>query len=174
MSNTIELRIYDRDFNFLGVMDGFTSLVWTRKYFEVGSFQLVCPLTDQNVEFLKAGNILWRKNEYDVLEAGIVEYLKFERTSKKKKITCKGRFLSSYLSRRLTLGIFTWNGTIEGAMRALVTQMTSMPMIELGDEQGFEETVTFQATYKTYTTMKLSLHKRVTTVLDFALTLITR
>ena len=36
----IFLNVYDRDLNFLGVIDSYSSLRWRRKYFEAGEFEL--------------------------------------------------------------------------------------------------------------------------------------
>lgn len=41
----MEVRIYDRDLNFKGVIENHTSLIWTRKYYEPGNFEIHAPIT---------------------------------------------------------------------------------------------------------------------------------
>lgn len=43
----MEVRIYDRDLNFKGVIENHTSLIWTRKYYEPGNFEIHAPITEQ-------------------------------------------------------------------------------------------------------------------------------
>ena len=40
MEKQINLYIYDKNLNFIGVMDDFISLRWRRKYFESGEFEI--------------------------------------------------------------------------------------------------------------------------------------
>lgn len=53
----MEVRIYDRDLNFKGVIENHTSLIWTRKYYEPGNFEIHAPITEQNLRLLAKGNI---------------------------------------------------------------------------------------------------------------------
>lgn len=43
----MEVRIYDRDLNFKGVIENHTSLIWTRKYYEPGNFEIHVPITQK-------------------------------------------------------------------------------------------------------------------------------
>lgn len=54
----MEVRIYDRDLNFKGVIENHTSLIWTRKYYEPGNFEIHAPITEQNLRLLAKGNII--------------------------------------------------------------------------------------------------------------------
>ena len=51
-NENIELYIYDRDLNFLGVIDTYTSLRWRRKYFEAGEFELHLTASKYNMALL--------------------------------------------------------------------------------------------------------------------------
>jgi hypothetical protein len=52
------------------------------------------------------------------------------------------------MDRRLIKGTVNYNGTVENAMRSLLSSATSIPLVELGKANGFAQTVSFQATYK--------------------------
>ena len=140
----MEIRVYNSDLCFQGIIENQISLIWTRKYFEAGDFELHTPLTDENIKLLKKGNILWKR---DSVEAGVVEDLHIEESTSSSKIIAKGRFLSSYLDRKIIKGTFSFNGTVENAIRELYL-LDPIPLVELGELNGFTEEVRFQATYK--------------------------
>ena len=54
----MELRIFDKSIEPLGVIDELASLLWCMKYFDVGTFSLLAPITDNNSKLLVEGNII--------------------------------------------------------------------------------------------------------------------
>lgn len=142
----IEVRVYNASMDFAGVIDNYSSLQWVRKYTEPGSFELHCPITPNNLQLLKRDNLVWKKG---AKEAGVIEDIKIEETAKKAEITAKGRFLSSYMDRRLIRPFYACYGKkAELAIREIYSNAVSIPLVELGAAQGYTETVTFQATYQ--------------------------
>ena len=142
----IEVRIYTASMDFSGIVDNFSSLQWNRKYSEPGSFELHCPITAANTALLRRGSLVWKKG---AKEAGVIENLKLEETANKAEITVKGRFLSSYMDRRLIRPFYACYGKkAELAIREIYSNAEPIPQVELGDLNGFTETVTFQATYQ--------------------------
>jgi len=141
----MEIRIYNRDLDFQGVIENQTSLIWTRKYFEPGSFELYVPITENNLKLVKMGNLVWMKGSD---EAAVIEDRILEESDTKNQITAKGRFISSYMDRRLIKSTVNFNGKVEVAMRQLLEGAEPIPRVQLGELQGFDETVQFQATYK--------------------------
>lgn len=142
----MEIRIYDPTMAFQGLVEDQTSLLWNRAYFGGGSFELYCPVTPNNQGLLQMGNLVWIKGAAD---AGVIESLTLEQNSVKNQITAKGRFLDSYMSRRLIRPMYEINdGYVETAMRAILSNAEPLPLVQLGPVMGFEEKVTFQATYK--------------------------
>lgn len=141
----MELRFYDKNMMLRGVMENQTSVIWTRRYQEPGDFEIHAPITESNLRLTKRGNLVWMKGS---AEAGVIEDLKLEDSSVKNEIIAKGRFLSSYMDRRLIKGTYRFSGKVETAMREILTNASAIPLVELGQVQGFEETIEFQATYK--------------------------
>lgn len=129
----------------LGTIENQTSLIWTRRYQKPGSFELYAPITDKNRKLLSRGNLIFKKGSN---EAGVIEDFILEESNIKNQITVKGRFLSSYMDRRLIKSTITFSGTVEEAMRMLISSVETIPKVEMGELQGFEETVSFQVTYK--------------------------
>lgn len=94
---------------------------------------------------LKEGNIVGKKGS---AEAGIIEDIEKEESDIKNEITVKGRFLSSYMDRRLIKKTVNFSGYIEVAMRQLYSGCIPIPLVELGSLNGFTERVEFQVTMK--------------------------
>lgn len=152
----MEVRIYDRDLNFKGVIENHTSLIWSRKYFEPGNFEIHAPITDRNLQLLAEGNIVSKRGSS---EAGVIEDIEDEESDIKNEITVKGRFLSAYMDRRLIKATVNFSGKIEVAMRQLLAGVTQIPRVELGELNGFAETVEFQATMKNLMVYETKLAK---------------
>lgn len=142
----MEVRIYTADMQFRGLIENQTSVLWNRKYFEPGDFELYCPVTPNNHSLLKRGRLVWIRG---AAEAGVIESLMMEQNDVKNQITAKGRFLSSYMSRRLIRPTYNiQNGLVETAMRTILSNAVPIPLVQLGPIKGFPERVSFQATYK--------------------------
>ena len=149
----MEIRVYNSELYFQGVMENQTSLIWTRKYFEAGNFELYAPITEDNLKLIKRGNIIWMRGSDD---AGVIEDIKLEESDVKNEITAQGRFLSSYMDRKLIKGTKNFSGTVENAMRQLYFD-DPIPLVDLGELQGFTETVEFQVSYKNLLTYENKL-----------------
>lgn len=142
----MEIRVYTADLDFIGVIENETSLIWTRRYSKPGEFELYCPATEYNQTLLQMGNLVTYRGSN---EAGVIEYLITEQSNLKNQITAKGRFLTSYMDRRIVVGTYTAEGKlIEEAMRELLQMVAAIPRVQLGSLIGDTETVTFQMSYK--------------------------
>ena len=141
----MEIRVYDREMNFKGIVDNATSLIWIRRYYEVGEFGLHAPLTDRNLELLKADNLVTIRG---AKEAGIIEDILNTDDTESSEIVRKGRFLEAYMDRRLIKNTINFSGKTEVAMRQILQSAATIPLVQLGKLQGYAETVRFQATMK--------------------------
>ena len=142
----MEIRVYNAELYRIGQIENQISLIWTRKFFEAGNFEIHAPITPKNLELLTAGNIVSFKG---AKEAGVIEDIEKEESDIKNEITVKGRFLSSYTDRRIIRGTVNYdNAKIEEVMRELITNCVAIPLVELGELHGFTPTVSFQATYR--------------------------
>jgi len=142
----MEIRVYNSDLYRIGQIENQTSLIWTRKFFEAGNFEIHAPITQKNLSLFVAGNIVSIKG---AKEAGVIEDIEKEESDIKNEITVKGRFLSSYLDRRIITGTVNYNNAkIEVVMRELLSGVETIPLVELGELHGFDDRVSFQATYR--------------------------
>lgn len=142
----MEIRIYSQDLRFQGVSENQSSVIWNRKYFEAGDFEIHTPITDSNVRLYQLGNIVWIQG---AVEAGIIEDLQYVENKSFNEITIKGRFLESYMDRRLIHPKVNFEGHTEVAMRNLLDSvMPIIPYVELGELKGYEENISFQCSWK--------------------------
>lgn len=153
----MEIRIYDAAMNFRGLIEDQTSFLWTRRYFEPGCFEIHCPITANNLRMLQRGRLVWHRG---AAEAGVIESIVLEQDEFKSTITAKGRFLESYMSRRLIRPTYNANNQkVEVVMRELLSNAVPLPLVQLGALQGYTDRVTFQATYKNLLTYETKLAK---------------
>ena len=130
----MEIRVYNADLYRIGQVENQISLIWTRKFFEPGNFEIHAPITQKNLELFAAGNLVSLKG---AKEAGVIEDIEKEESDLKNEITVKGRFLSSYMDRRVIHGTVTYeNAKIEVVMRTLLMECAAIPHVELGTLNG--------------------------------------
>lgn len=152
----MEIVLYNSDLQRQGIVENQSSLIWTRKYFESGNFELHAPLTNENVRLLAKENIVTKQ---DSIEAGIIEDISYIDSYDEKKIVASGRFMSSLLDRRLIKQTFSYSGKTEIAMRNLINYVVAIPRLTLGTIKGFDQTVIFQATMKELLSILIKLSK---------------
>ena len=66
----MEIRVYNAELYRVGQVENQTSLIWTRKFFEAGNFEIHAPITPKNLELFQTGNIVSIKG---AKEAGVIE-----------------------------------------------------------------------------------------------------
>lgn len=143
----MEIKIFNRELELIGILDNFISLIWTRRYFQSGEFQLVAPLTVDSVNLLKRENIVYNGNGDN--EAGYIETVNISRnTSGEEIMTIYGKFITNYLERRIVWGNDNVDSTSEVAMRSLVNKNAItcpseriISNLQLGALKGYTETV---------------------------------
>lgn len=142
---SVEVRIYNPELELRGVIDEFSSLIWIRRYQTPGEFELRTPYAAESKNLLIPENIVQKFDGDEVVEAGVIENLQMN----KDQIVVKGRFLESYLERRLIKETQYYTGNAEDSLRRIVSSMVPIPLLTLGADRGLSERLEFQATYKT-------------------------
>ena len=108
--------LYTPDLERIGLIEAYSSMIWQRRYHAPGAFQLTMPFLPLCTK-LTAERLIVKGNE-----AGIIENINIAQDANtgENVFVCSGRFLSSYLDRRILLGVNSYTGTPEDAMRYLV------------------------------------------------------
>lgn len=150
----MELYIFDKDLNFQGILENYSSLIWRRKYSKCGEYELHCSLTMETLNLLKKGNIIWKKDD---LEAAYIEYRNLRQDREGKEVLAiKGKFLTGYLGRRIVWGTENLNMTSELAVRELINKNAIDPtnidrkieLVALGEVKGYTQETNIQTSYK--------------------------
>lgn len=152
----MEIRIYDSNMDFQGIIENQKSLLWNRAFNESGSFELHAPVADYNLSLLKRGNLVWKKGAVD---AGVIEDIHIEEAYDQHEIAVSGRFLPAYMDRRLVRPMFNFTGRAEVGMRTIFTNAVVIPKVQLGTLNGFTENIEFQATYKSLLSIEQKIAK---------------
>jgi len=145
VNENIELYVYDRDLNFKGVVDIYSSLRWRRKYFEAGEFELHLQATEYNISLFKIDNIITREKSEEAVFVKSIEIIENKNSS---ELIVIGRFLSYLLYRRIVKHRINFSGKILMGMRKVLNNMTPFSILEIQDTEIDSDNITFQVTYK--------------------------
>ena len=119
----MELLLLDKDFNELVTIDIFSSLQWTRKYYDVGSFSLECEVKYFSV--IDEAKYIYRT---DRKQLGVIQSVTLDRTQENdNRLSCSGDFVECLLFDRIVLEKNTYEGTHEFIARQLVEQNLISP-----------------------------------------------
>lgn len=107
-------KVDDTTFENIGEVNQYDSLIWPDKFNGYASFELWAPITEENSEYFKKGNILWCGGD----NAAVVEIVKSAIDDKgTKTFNVKGRTLEMFLTTRIIWG--TYNASNKYASTAM-------------------------------------------------------
>lgn len=123
----MELYILDSDFEAMGVIDDAASIIWTKRYFQAGEFEIYMMATAKALELLKIGRYVIRKDDERV---GIIESLNITSNDEEGEyITAAGRFSESLLGRRIVWQQTRLYGGFETELYKLIQQNAITPSL---------------------------------------------
>jgi hypothetical protein len=156
LGKQIQILVFKLDdsgtFDNIGEVNQFDSLIWPDKFNGYASFELWAPITDENSEYFKKGNILWCGGD----NAAMVEIVKSTIDDKgTKTFNVKGRTLEMLFTTRIIWG--TYNGVnkvASTAMYEIVNQNCvnptnvnrKIPFLELAEDKQIGGLITMQKT----------------------------
>lgn len=119
----MDIRVFNKAGEPLGLVDEMAALVWTIRYFKIGEFQLQAPMTPNNRELLKIGNVVVKHDGYiDLIDdedtawrrAMEITYVKYSRDSEGQQlIEATGQSISSWLNLRVIYPQLQYSGTLQ-------------------------------------------------------------
>ncbi len=122
----MELYIYDNALSLLGVIDEIASLLWTRRYWGCGEFKLLAPFTEPNIKLLHKGNLLMKKGDSEMAE---IKYVSIRKNAYgMEEIEVQGRFLTSWLDKRIVLLPILVTDTGQNILRRIVNENLVAPV----------------------------------------------
>jgi len=92
------IKIIDRNFNFLGEIDDYEALIFTRSWSGIGSFELHINANKINTKQLQKENIIFLNEK----KAGVILHREIS-TENSEQLIIKGHMLKTYISRKITI-----------------------------------------------------------------------
>lgn len=148
----MELKIFNKELDFLTIIEDFTSFRWVRRYHRIGEFELHTPYTEEYARFLVHGNIIYKGDN----EGGYIEKIEYTLDEQgKEQIKVLGRNLTGYLNRRINYDRTIFNGLTEVLMRELVVNNCIfpneiervIPFLKVASRKNFTDRIEYQNSY---------------------------
>lgn len=146
----MRLIVLDENFDTLGSIPLFRTLIWVPRYEKLGCFELYT--SKDYFWLLNAGKYLYRNDDEKLGVIDEVNYSQDENGAR--EAYAKGNFAEKLLANRVISEMVTISGNTETAMRNLVNQFAINPAdgdrkvehLRLGEVSGISGTVSAQAT----------------------------
>lgn len=123
----MDLYILNKSLETAGIIDVFTSLIWTKRYFSAGDFELHLPATKENVNLLQSGNYVKRLDDDTVM---IIEKIQITTDAETGNfLTVSGRSLESLLARRIVWKQTVFIGAFNEFIKKLLDENIIAPII---------------------------------------------
>jgi hypothetical protein len=121
----MEVYVLNKSFEPVAVIDVFKSLIWTKRYYTFGDFELYIPADSIVLQYIKPDYYLQRKDDDAVM---IIEKLRIATDAENGDyFIVSGRSLESILLRRVFAQQFILNntGSLSDAVSAMLTECTT-------------------------------------------------
>lgn len=163
----VEIYVYRLDnagtFDAIGEINQFTSLMWPDKFNGHATFELWAPITQENKELIKKGNILWCGGD----NAAIIEIIQSDVNDKgEKTYKVKGRTLEMFLTTRIIWGTYSCSNKYSSTvMYEIVNEncvnptkaARRIPFLECAEDEQVGKQIAYQKTggevYEALTTL---------------------
>lgn len=141
------LYIYDKNLNFLGVIDEFISLRWRRKYYKAGEFELVVAPYKNNLQLLSEKDRIIIRQNYT--EAALIDTISMKDDGNNAELHVSGNFMSILLKRRIVKEKIIYSGNVIDGQKRLMYQMTPLTdKFEIESTTLDSDEITYQCSYK--------------------------
>ncbi len=159
----MDIQIYNKEFVFMGVIDGYESVIWRPAYQEIGDFEIYVSANNGGIAYLEKDFYLVRQKDISVDSEGNVT---FENVMIYKNIKLQtdpeegdyfvitGKELKFLMHQRIIWNQTNLSGTAEEGIRLLVDENAInptdenriIPLIALGTLQEFTDSIDKQIT----------------------------
>ena len=124
-----ELYILDEDLNLLGIIDDYASLIWAKRYNDVGDCEIYISATKRNLTLLKRNYYVARLNESMICRIKKVE---LETDSENGNyLTVTGYDCLDILDQRIIWNQLTFKGTVEDYIIRIIRDAFNMDQLQL-------------------------------------------
>lgn len=128
--------ILNTNFERIGMIDDYSSLIWTSRYYQCGDFEIVVPIDSAHIDLLQKDFYVVRDDDENV---GIIEDIQIEQSEdQKEQMIIIGRFLSSILGRRIIATQTQLSGTVSAGIASLINDSIINPSVLARKIDNFE------------------------------------
>lgn len=145
--------LLNANLDYVQVIEVYTSMIWTTRYYAAGDFELYAPATTELLNTIKRNMYIVRDD--DLTQAMIISNFEVKTDVENGDyITITGQSLKSILARRIIWTQTVLNGNVETCIRQLITENAISPTIPdrtiinlvLGNTIGLTGTINAQYT----------------------------
>lgn len=123
----MNLLLLNTSFEVIDVIDTYSSLLWTERYYEAGEFELIVPANSKNLELFQMDYYLSRIDSKCLM---IIEKREIETDEEDgNTLTITGRSIESILDRRIIWAQTTISGNLQSAIKTLINSEIISPSI---------------------------------------------
>jgi hypothetical protein len=121
----MELNVYDRSMNTIGLIEKITSLIWIRRYWSIGEFKMLVPFTERHAQWLKKDNILMKRGD---TEAAEIRYVNIRKNSDGlEEIEVQGRFITCWIGKRIIRNQIITTDNTQNIINRIVRENATNP-----------------------------------------------
>lgn len=146
----MELYVLDRSLRTIGIIDAYTSIIWTKRYFACGDFELYLPVS--HLDILAIGNYIYRLDDDAIMFIENIEITTDSEVGNFLRVS--GRSAECLLAKRIIWNQTTFSGTVENLIYKLIRENAVsptdanrvIPLLTIGESQNYAETIEKQIT----------------------------
>lgn len=149
----MEINVLNNNLQKIAVVDNYTSLIWCKRYFDIGALDLEIEATTETLAIFKKGYFITRNDDDAIYR---IEALELDTTENRNNSLIVGAFdCKKLLSQRIVWDQVNFSGTVENYIRRLITQNVVSPSIGarritnffMKNVKGYTETINEQVSY---------------------------
>lgn len=112
--------IMNTNFERLAVIDDYSSIIWTKRFYKSGDFELCVPVDSVNNNMFQKHYYVVRDDDDDV---GVIEDIKINKNADGNELMIiTGRFLPCVIARRIVAVQTTVTGSIDSCINTLINE----------------------------------------------------
>lgn len=124
----MEIYVLNKNFETVAIVDSYTSLIWTDRYYQAGDFELYLPTSINALNTFIPDYYLWNKDSEHLM---VIEDLKTTSDLEEgNNLTVTGRSLESILDRRIIWSQTNITGSLHDAIKNILTNNIISPEIQ--------------------------------------------
>lgn len=136
MDKIIEPYVMDRQFTVVGLLDTFSSFIWTDRYDKAGDFELVMPVSVENIALFQNDYLVLRTDSEHLMYVDTIETQSNVESGSVLKVT--GHSMENILNRRIIWKQTRIQGNLQNGIEKLLNENLISPEDSSRKMEGFK------------------------------------